>query len=285
VIGAAIWTVRLALVATAMLLIAACGGTEEASFPDDTFAVIANADIGPGPARVLVGIVQPDGTRLGSPDIGIELTAAPFDDVTATQTVTGTFNWIVEDVVGVYRAEFVFDRSGTWEIVVQPEAGEALDSAAVNVLDRTFSPNVGEPARMAPTPTLADHTLAELTTDPAPDTRFYETSLEDAIASGKSTVLVFSTPAYCQTLACGPMLEIVKEAADDYPDVNFIHVEVYTGLTEPDFQPDAAHLAPAAGPEFWYLITEPWVFVIDPSGTVTARFEGVMASQELRDAL
>lgn len=267
------------------ILASACGGGVEPSFPEDSFGIVANRDIGTGTSRVLVGVLQPDGSRLGSPDIGVDLIASPSDDTSATQSVPGVFVWIIEDVVGLYRAEFDFDRPGTWVVTVQPENGEALEPAALNVLVETVSPNIGDLAPVVDTPTLADFPYAELTTDPSPDPRFYEISLPDAVASGNPTVLVFSTPAYCQTAACGPLLDLVKGAAGDYPDVNFVHVEVYTGLTDPDFRPDPAHLAPAAGLEGWSLPSEPWVFVIDQNGIVTARFEGVMDADELRAAL
>lgn len=275
---------RLGTLAFAALLAAACSSSAGA-FPEGSFAIVANVDIGTGPSRVLVSVAQEDGTRLGSPDVAVSLVAAPFDDPADTQTVPAVFTWMVEDVVGLYRAEFVFDRPGIWQVTVQPDEGSPLAPAAVNVLEQTLSPAIGEAAPVVDTPTLADFTLVELTTDPAPDPRFYELSLTDALASGKPTVLVFSTPAYCVTAACGPLLDLVKEAAGDYPDTNFIHVEVYTGLTEPDFQPNAAHLSPAAGPDYFNLPTEPWVFVIDQAGIITARFEGVMGPDELQAAL
>jgi hypothetical protein len=56
-------------------------------------------------------------------------------------------------------------------------------------------------------------------------------------------------------------------------------------LNEPDFAPDPAHLAPAAGAAYWNLPSEPWVFVIDETGTVTARFEGAVTGDELASAL
>ena len=266
------------------LIAAACSGGD-AAFPEDSFAIVANLDIGTGESRMLVSIAEPDGGRLGSPDTAVDLSVAPLDDPAATQTVAAVFIWIVEDVVGVYRADFDFDRPGTWEVTVQPENGAALAPAAVNVLEQTISPNIGDRAPIVDTPTLDEFPFSELTTDPEPDSRFYEISLAEALTSDQPTVLVFSTPAYCQTSACGPLLNTVKGVADDFPGVNFIHVEVYTGLTEPDFRPDAAHLAPAAGPDYFNLPTEPWVYVIDESGTVTARFEGVMGVDELRAAL
>jgi hypothetical protein len=270
----------LAGAAVLAVVLAGCGG-EEPTFPDGSFIVIANRDIGTGPNRVLLDVAQADGGRLGSPEHQIEVEISPIDHAGAVQRVPGVFTWMVEGAAGLYRADFDFDAPGSWAVTVHPESGDPLPWFPITVLAETFAPNVGELAPVAPTPTLDELAIEELTTDPDPDPRFYELSLEEAIASGRKTVLVFSTPAYCQTAACGPLLIITKELASDHPDVNFIHVEVYTGLADPDFAPDPAHLAPAVGAEYWNLQSEPWVFVIDETGTVSARFEGVMGHDEL----
>jgi hypothetical protein len=255
------------------------------TFPDESFTVIANADIGTGPTRLLIGVVAEDGTRLGSPDHPIQVEAALLDDPDRSQQVPAEYAWIIEDAIGLYRAEFDFDQAGTWAITVTPERGGPLPPAPITVLEETHAPSVGEAAPDAPTPTLRDHSIEDLTTDRQPDARFYQMTLGEALDSGRPTVLVFSTPAYCLTATCGPLLDTVKELAPGYPGVNFIHIEVYTGLNEPGFAPDPAHLAPAAGPTYWNLPSEPWVFVIDETGTVTARFEGAVTSGELASAL
>lgn len=79
---------------------------------------------------------------------------------------------------------------------------------------------------MVPTPTASTAVLEEITTDPAPDVRFYQLSLDQAARSGTRTVAVFSTPAFCRTATCGPMLDQVKDLAPSYPDLNFVHVEI-----------------------------------------------------------
>ena len=274
------------LIAGFALLVAACGGDEAsdappASFPEDAFAVRASTDIGLGSERLLIGIGDDTGARLGSPDDAIVIEVAPESDPSALQTQQGSWTWIVPNAVGLYRATFDFDAPGLWVATVTPQGREPLESVIFNVAADPFAPGLGEMAPVVATPTLSDHSIEELTTDPNPQPSFYELSLDQAVASSKPTVLVFSTPAYCRTSACGPLLEHVKDIAPDHPDVNFIHVEVFTGLTDPDFAPDAAHLAPAVGPDFYNLPSEPWVFVIDESGTVTARFEGVMDPAEL----
>ena len=186
---------------------------------------------------------------------------------------------------GCIGPSFDFDRDGTWAITVTPERGDPLPPAPFTVLEETYAPNVGEAAPDAPTPTLRDHAIEDLTTDHQPDARFYQMTLTEALDSGRPTVLIFSTPAYCLTATCGPLLDTVKDLAPGYPEVNFIHIEVYTGLNQPDFAPDPAHLAPAAGAAYWNLPSEPWVFVIDETGTVIARFEGAVTGDELVSAL
>ncbi len=133
------------------------------------------------------------------------------------------------------------------------------------------------------TPTTGEATLTEITTDPEPDPRFYQVSLDDAVRSGTPTVVVFSTPGFCRTATCGPMLEQTKAIARDHPEVNFVHAEIYLGFDQPDFVPDGEHLAPSV--VAWNLPSEPWVFVVDGRGVITHRFEGVMDPAELISAL
>jgi len=280
-----LWAVALGT-ALALVLVA-CGSDddsatdEEAGFPADSFVIVANADIGVGRSRVLFGVLEGGGRRLGSPADGVSISVNHEDHPDVVQTESATFTWIIEGAFGLYRAEFDLDSPGLWRAVVTPEAGDPLPPTGFNVFADTSAPAVGEPAPAPQTPTLDDSSFAEITTDADPDPRFYELSLDEAIASGRKTVVVFSTPAFCQTATCGPLLDIVKAAAPDHPDVNFVHVEVYTNLTDPDFAPIPENLAPSVLGEWWNLPSEPWVFVVDETGVIQARFEGVLAVEEL----
>ncbi len=251
----------------------------------DAFAIVANADIAVGSGRMLVGIVGPTGERLGSPDHPVAIEVAPADQPEARQRADGAFMWILETAFGVYRATFDFDRPGPWLLTVVPASGVPLPAAGFVVRERSIAPAVGERAPIVPTPTLDDAPLEAITTDPNPDPRFYAVSLDEAVGSGRPTVAVFSTPAYCDTAACGPMLDQTKQISSGYPDLNYVHIEIYEGWNEPGFVPDGDHLAPAVGPAGWNLPTEPWVFVIDEAGIITHRFEGVMDPSELTAAL
>src|SRR5204863_8230135 len=88
---------------------------------------------------------------------------------------------------------------------------------------------IGQPAPSVKTPTAAEAggNLKKISTDPKPDPHFYEISEDAALASHKPFVLVFATPAFCQSATCGPALDHVKSLFPSYPNVTFIHVEPY----------------------------------------------------------
>jgi hypothetical protein len=122
--------------------------------------------------------------------------------------------------------------------------------------------------------------VAAISTDPEPVGRLYELSIAEAVGNGRPTVIAFATPAFCQTALCGPTLEVVKEAAAERPSIDFVHVEPFDIE-----QARAGTLDPIPTMSEWGLATEPWVFVVDRDGTVTASFEGVIGLGELEAAL
>ena len=58
--------------------------------------------------------------------------------------------------------------------------------------------------------------------------------------------------------------------------MRFIHAEIYK-----DNNPEHG-VAPWVTE--WGLVSEPWVFVVDATGTVTAKFEGAVTADELEAA-
>ena len=285
----------LALGLAAAVAVAACGGDDtptapstagddqSGAFPPGSISVRASSDLAVGSERLLVGVAAPDGTRLGSPDDGVAFVIAPIEDPQRTTTYAATFTWIVPDAVGIYRANVEFDVAGPWQVTVVPETGPALEPTAFQVQERPMTPGIGDPAPSLATPTTADRPIEQLTTDPDPEPSFYDVSLDEALSSDATSVIIFATPKFCRTASCGPMLTGLKEIAADHPDIEFLHLEVYDGFWEAGFVPDAGHLTDAV--RAWNLPSEPWVFVVGPDGTVQARFEGVLDDSELDAAL
>ena len=142
-------------------------------------------------------------------------------------------------------------------------------------------PDAGDPAPPSQTLTAADTTdLATISTDPEPNPAFYQLSVADAVSSGKPSVIVFATPAFCQTALCGPTMDIVKDALGQRSDIQVVHVEPYDIA-----KAKAGNLVPIDAMTEWSLATEPWVFVLGADGTVAASFEGILGENELVEAV
>lgn len=265
---------RLAVVLLATLA-ASCGGTQG-------LAVVANTQqtLTPGPNRILLAIAsEEDGSFLNRPDV--PTVARFFYDDAEVAAVDTEWVWAIPDVRGFLVAQVELTAPGRWEVVLEPEGSSPTAPTPFGVQASSPVPDIGDPAIAAETRTHPEHDLSEISSDPDPDPRLYELSLDDALGNGRPTVVAFATPAFCQTASCGPTLDVVKDVMGDHPELNFVHVEIYSDL-------DAAaggrlEIVPAV--EAWGLPSEPWVFVIDSGGVVTARFEGATGADELRRAL
>jgi hypothetical protein len=267
---------------TALLLaIVAMLASSCANSADDTLLVGIRASQDPavGDSRFLFAVNEIDGTRRGSPEEQVSVTATSLESPDTVIEADAEFLWIIEGAIGLYRAEVPFDRSGNWEIAFDVSTGEETQPFLITVAERPTTVAIGEAAPVVATPTVGDTPIENLTTDSPPEPAFYQISLDEALTNGSKTVVVFSTPAYCTSAACGPIMQKAKELRSAYPEVNWVHVEVYEGFNEEGFAPDADHLAPAV--LAFRLPSEPWVFVMDERGVVTARLEGVIAPGEL----
>jgi hypothetical protein len=270
----------LLILAVLGLLVSACSSTPEA---DPLIGIRASTDPAVGDDRLLFAVHELDGTRRGGPDEVVTLVASPLDNPSAELRAEATYAWIIPDAIGLYLASVPFDRPGTWQIDFSISTGEATEPFLVDIKPEPTTVGLGEKAPLVETPTLVNADLADLTTDHDPLLPLYETSLDEALSNGRKTVVIFATPAYCTSAACGPMLEQTKAMAHGYDNVDFIHIEVYGGFNEPEFVPDADHLVPAV--VAFGLPSEPWVFVMDEDGVVTGRFDGVLGDGEVETLL
>jgi hypothetical protein len=256
-----------------LVLLAACGGsatnqspiTETTTTGDEAnLTIVANAPTTLGATaeqRVLLGLI----------------TSAAGE----VNEVPAEFLWTIPEVRGLYITRFTFDAPGNWTVRLRPQGLPATPATPFSVAAKASVPEVGDQAPPSPTRTSEDEALADITSDPEPDPAFYQLSLDEAFSSGQPTVVVFATPAFCQSATCGPMLDIAKELRPTHPQVNFVHVEVYENLDAPSL--NELRTVPAI--EEWGFISEPWVYVVDSAGMVSARFEGAMNRSELEKAL
>ena len=268
----ALWL--LIVIATGLL---ACGSGSDPL--EDALVLVVSSDLAVGRERVLVSAIDAENRSLVT-DQPIELAfVAPGGS--PSEEVPGRFIWAIPDVRGLWVAEVDFDRPGTWTFRMQTGDDRVIEGAPFSVSPEPRTVGVGERAPPSDSKTHPETPLGSLTTDAAPDLRLYRTTVGEAVRSGRPSVVVFATPAFCTSKTCGPVLDAAKPLIDAYPGVNWIHVEIYENLDASSLE----DLELTRAVVEWGLPNEPWVFVVDGAGIVTHRFEGVLDGAELAAAL
>jgi hypothetical protein len=175
----------------------------------------------------------------------------------------------------LYRALIDVPEPGPIEIIAV--AGGDFGASALNAVapEDSIVPVPGQEAISVATPTEEDPgDLAELCTR-SPDCEMHDVSLDEALEAGRPIMLMFATPAYCQTAVCGPGVDTMQDIRDgrDWGDVAWIHAEIFTD----EGQTVADHV------RAWDLPSEPWLFSIDREGRIVRRLDGPMIAQELEE--
>ncbi len=202
------------------------------------------------------------------------------------------------DVAGPYRSagtDSDLARGKTF-YVARPEFGSAGDHIAIGLvrLDgrlvvadapitlpvgaKNGPPDVGDKAIRVDTLTPADvgGNLKKLSTRVPPPPDMVATNFADVLGK-KPVVLLFATPALCASRTCGPVVDIAEQVrVENGKGVTFIQQEIFKNDKPPNVRPQVAA---------WRLPSEPWAFVIDRTGKVAARFEGVFSVGELARAV
>ena len=266
--------------------------TARGEAPAETTTVritLATTDLGVGLNRLGFGLVDAQSGPIRDADVLIStFYLGDGRQEGPIQTARAVWRRWPIGQVGLYTANFDFDRAGAWGVVanyVDHLGSNVTVSAGIQVKPKTATPTIGERPPASVTKLAKDfEDLKDMTSDPEPDEELYALTVDEALDAGKPLVVAFSTPAFCRTATCGPQLEVVKELKNYYyRDVNFIHVEVYDRPAEIDGNPSNAPLAQAMID--WALPTEPWTFVMDADGVVAAKFEAFATKDELEAAL
>jgi hypothetical protein len=296
---------RVGLLAVAVLVVAGCGGSGESGDGtgggggeslerlwqrpgEDVGLVQGTSDYAPGDVRVSFLVVAGDGRVIERPRARVWLApkraAAPIQEAEANLEPVGAEGSAsaAGDVRYLFVTKLRVPKPGTWWVVAEPIGGYRIQAlGTLQVRDKTFSPTVGAKAPRSDTPTVASTggDLASLSTATKPEPKLYERSVAQALDAKEPFVVVFATPKFCQSRACGPVVDVVDDMRKAYEGrgVRFIHVEVYT-----DNDPDKGV---NTWMKEWNLQTEPWVFVVGADGVIRAKFEGSASADELRAAI
>lgn len=250
-----------------------------------------------GPNRLMFSFLDASNTPVAAPDrsVTVALYDLGSDPETAVTTADATFVWAIEDSVGVYVANVDLPTAGLWGAEFGTQApGAAPETIRVqfDVQPESITTAIGDPAPASDTPTLDDvgGDVARLSTDDAPVEAFYTTSVADALAAKEPFVLVFATPKFCTSAQCGPTLDRIKPIAAAHPGLTVINVEPYQlewkdGQLQPVLSGDPPQLTTVTSADEWKLAAEPWVFVVDGNGIVTASFMLIFGDEELDAAI
>ena len=292
------------LIALIALVLAACAPgagaspatSARASGSPSVIPVIVSKEQVVGSNRFLFSFLDPvTNTPVATPDRTAAVAFLGPGDTQPGKAVDGVFTWGIVGTSGVYVATVSFPAAGDWTAVfVTGTPGKPSEAIGVTfqVLAHGTTVAVGEKAPSSATPVAADvgGDLARIATDPTPDPKFYQLSIADALTQGRPFVLVFATPALCQSKQCGPTLDVVKAVAKTAPgNVAFINVEPYRlTFTEGRLQPvldTNGQLQTVDAVNQWKLTSEPWVFTVDSKGIVRGSFEGIVGVDELKTAI
>jgi hypothetical protein len=174
-----------------------------------------------------------------------------------------------------------------------PEAGDYEIRAAFSELPVSFRASardkvplvqVGDQIRPVDTPTtttpLGVNPICTRTPTQCP---LHTTSYAEIIKTKGPTALLISTPGFCQTAVCGPVLELLLSERTNFPSIRMVHAEVYVDPQEyASGKPNPRHTDAV---ETYRLSFEPSLVIANADGIVVSRLDFTWDRAELRAAL
>lgn len=310
--------ISLAAVAAAGFAFAACGGSSDepaakaaptaADFPsargktieqvltDQTPADLVVAPAGSvfevGKNRYPFGVFEVDRTEVDDAEVALYFAKSPTSKVQGplpakvvslstrpayrSQGAAGP-----GEATSFYVTDVRFSQPGPWHAIALIRKDGGYGATRVPSPNVGSQPRVIKPGQKAPdikTPTAEEvgGDLSKIDTRQPPSS-MHDVSL-DQVLGKKPVVLVFATPALCQSRVCGPTVDVAEQVKAEVGDgVAFIHNEVYN-----ENDPNKGIRSQLID---FGLQSEPWIFLIGKDGKVRQRFEGPVGVDELRAAV
>ncbi len=177
-------------------------------------------------------------------------------------------------------------EAGIYDLTVTVDGAEAtmpfqmFDSADVVVpLPGQRFPVVRFPTLSQP---LGMNPICTRSAGPCP---LHDVTVEEALETEAAVALLIATPALCQTAYCGPVLEVLLELAPEFPNIKFLHAEVYSNaaLVENNYLDSRILQSPTVSD--LAITFEPSLFLLRPDRTIFDRIDNVYDNTELRSVL
>jgi len=191
----------------------------------------------------------------------------------------------------VYVAEVPFRSAGSYLVSAVARLDKnlvATSPAQVPVRASNPAPEPGDKAISVHTPTLASAhgNIKSIDTRVPPDD-MHSVDLVDALKRNRPVVLLFATPALCQSRVCGPVTDVAEQVKSEFGDrVDFIHNEIYQD-NDPNkgVRSQVVDWGLCSGQGKSFTCNEPFLFTIDKRGVVAAQLQGAFSVAELEDAV
>ncbi len=248
------------------------------------FAIVDRANKQLDVSEVAVYTAKPDGTELRGPFVArkesLDVATAYRSAQTASDLANGKTFYVARPAfasAGLRLAVGIVRLDG--RLVVADPPMPMPVAATSKSASKRLPPDVGDQAIRIHTLTGADvgGDLKKISTRVPPPPDMLNTDFADVVGK-KPVVLLFATPALCQSRTCGPVVDIAEQVrAQNGKGVTFIQQEIYR---DNDFNKGARQQVLD-----WRLPSEPWAFIIDRRGRITSRFEGVFSTGELARAV
>jgi hypothetical protein len=255
---------------------------------EDVTVVAGDSDFAPGTVRFSFLVIRHDARAVNRPRARVWLARSRTGRLIERATASlepigppGAGETAFGGVGRIYVVRLRISRPGRYWLVAEPVGAKIQALGTLEVKARSDSVVLGAKAPPSATPTLGSvhGAVSKLTTRVPPDRTLLRYSIAETLAAHKPFVVTFATPRYCTSRTCGPVVDVVDYVRRRFErrGIRFIHVEVYTDNR------------PAKGYNRWMrqwgLRTEPWTFVVDSSGRITAKFEGSVSAGELASAV
>ena len=272
-----------------MAILAACGGDDDtgaegvSAGEEDGYSILqffapAGALAADQPNRIPFGLGTLDGAfRSDVPDT-LEVALVDQDGAELDRQTLPSLG------DGLPRRYYAFEATlpeGIYTLVADVEGAAPELPVQIHPADEVLLVQPGETMRPVDTPTTDDARGVDPICTRTPMCQFHQQTLTTALETGNPVAFMISTPTFCQTAVCGPVLDIMIQLSADYPDVEFVHAEVFEnpgdGVTADTSLTDAVT---TYGMEF-----EPSIIVADADGTVVRRLDFIFAEEEMREAL
>ena len=179
-----------------------------------------------------------------------------------------------------YVSDVTLRKPGRWAFAALLKQGDSYTASLLpspGGVGEFDTPAVGERAPRVSTPTADEVAkISEIDTRVPPGT-MHDQDLAEVLGR-KPAVLLFATPALCQSRVCGPVVDVAEQVKRDYGDrVAFIHQEIY----------EDNDINKGVRPQMraYRLPSEPWLFVIDREGVIRSAIEGPFSVAELDAAV